>query len=240
MLTPLKLTEIPITARNYVRSSLWLLWREALLLALGGVGLALASVPVWYVLTHSGHVPVASLLALLGPIPLWTALCYPLGRAVAGRSARLGDAGKALWLGYVRILLLALPVLLALNLSVRASSLLAPETPWLVQAGVTVNFGVTLVLGLITLFALPALILFDLPATRAWMYGMALALRWPLVSLSALVVTVLLVMASRGLGAVGWILTPWLLLPFTVTATLMLMRRGYERELAQRSAAGTD
>ena len=108
------------------------------------------------------------------------------------------------------------------------------QPPLWVTAGVTVNFGVAVALGMATLFALPTLVLFDLPAPRAWLYGLALAFRWPLVSLGLLALAFLLGLGARALGLAGWVLWPMALLPFNVTAVLLLMRRGYERERTQK------
>ncbi len=234
MLTPIRIPDILVRERTYASFTLRLLWSEAPLLLLGAVGLGVASVPAWFIWVNLGHVPVVSLLALLGPMPVWTALCYPLGRAATGRPARFGDFGKALWLGYARVLLAGLPFLTALNLWVAATSLLAAQPPLWVAAGVTANFGVAVALGMATLFALPTLVLFDLPAPRAWLYGLALAFRWPLVSLGLLALAFLLGLGARALGLAGWVLWPMALLPFNVTAVLLLMRRGYERERAQK------
>ncbi len=57
-----------------------------------------------------------SLPAHRGWVPQWTALCYPLGRAATGRVAHIYDAGKALWLSYVRVLAAVLPPLAVINL----------------------------------------------------------------------------------------------------------------------------
>lgn len=236
MLSPLRLSEILVDEHSYARFTGLLIWHEAPLLLLGAVGMGLASVPAWYIWANMGYVPVVSLLVLTGPLPLWTALCYPLGRAATGRPARLGDLGRALWTGYTRILLTGLPALLLLNLWVAATSLLSPQTPVPVLAGVTVHLGVAVAMGLITIFALPVLILFNVPVHRAWLYGMALTFRWPMVSLGLLALAFLLGLGARALGMMGWLLLPGILLPFTVTATLLLMRRGYERERAQQTA----
>ncbi len=232
-MTPIRLAEIPFRDRTYAWFTLQLVWQEALLLLLGALALMLSGVPAWFVWVNTGQVPVTSLLLLLGPIPVWTAFCYPLGRAATGRVAHLHDAGKALWLGYVRVLATALPPLVAINLWVATSALTAPDPPLLVVAGVTAHLGVAVMLTLVTLITLPVLILFDLPLPRAWMYGLALTFRWPIVSLGLLALAFLLSLAARVLGPAGWVLMPMVLLPFNVTAVLLLMRRGYERERAQ-------
>ena len=232
MLNPIRLTEIPVRDNTYARFTLQLIWQEAPLLLFGALALIVAGVPAWFVWVNTGQVPTASLMLLLGPIPVWTALCYPLGRAATGKTAHFQDAGKALWMGYVRILVTALPPLVVMNLWVAASALVTMDPPLLVVAGVTANLGVAIVLTLVALITLPILILFDLPLVRAWMYGLALTFRWPIVSVGLLALAFLLSLAARALGPAGWVLMPMVLLPFNVTAVLLLLRRGYERELA--------
>ena len=233
MLTPIRLVEIPVRDGTYARFTLQLIWQEAPLLLWGALALVVSGVPAWFVWMNTGQVPVASLLLLLGPIPVWTALCYPVGRAATGRIAHFHDAGKALWLGYVRILAAALPPLVVINLWMATSALATLDPPLWVIAGVTANLGVAVVLTLVTLITLPILILFDLPLPRAWMYGLALTFRWPIVSLGLLALAFLLSLAARAVGPAGWVLMPMVLLPFNVTAVLLLMRRGYELEKAQ-------
>ncbi len=233
MLTPVRLAEIPVQDSTYARFTLQLIRQEAPLLLWGALALVVSGVPAWFVWVNTGQAPIASLLLLLGPIPVWTALCYPLGRAATGRAARFHDAGKALWWGYVRILAAALPPLVVINLWVAASALAAWDPPLLVVAGITAHLGVAVILTLVTLITLPTLILFDLPLSRAWMYGLALTFRWPIVSLGLSALAFLLSLAARALGPAGWVLMPMILLPFNVTAVLLLMRRGYELEKAQ-------
>ncbi len=235
MLSPLRLTDIRIEERTFAHFTFRLIWSEAPLLLLGALLLGLSAVPGWYIWANLGHLPVVSLLVLLGPIPVWAALCYPLGRAATGRVAHMRDVGLAFWHGYARILWASLPVLLGLNLWIASLPLLTQNPPLIVIAGVTVNFGVTLLMGLTTLFALPVLIMFDLPVIRAWLYGLALAMRWPTVSIGNLALAFLLALGARALGMLGWILMPMVLLPFTVTSTLLLMRRGYDREQLVRA-----
>lgn len=231
MLNPIRLTEIPVRDNTYARFTLHLIWQEAPLLLFGAVALIVSGIPAWFVWANTGQAPTASLMLLLGPIPVWTALCYPLGRAATGRAARFHDVGKALWWGYVRVLATALPPLAVINLWVAASALANLDPPLLVVAGVTANLGVAIVLTLVALITLPVLILFDLPLVRAWMYGLALTFRWPIVSVGLLALAFLLSLAARALGPAGWVLLPMVLLPFNVTAVLLLLRRGYEREL---------
>ncbi len=235
MLSPLRITDIQIEERTFAHFTFRLIWSEAPLLLLGALLLGLSAVPGWYIWANLGYVPVVSLLALLGPVPVWTALCYPLGRAATGRIAHVRDTGIAFWHGYGRILWTGLPVLVGLNIWLASLPLLAQDPPLIVIAGITVNFGVTLLLGLVTLFALPVLIMFDLPVVRAWLYGLALALRWPMVSMGNLALAFLLALGARALGMLGWMLLPMVLLPFTVTSALLLMRRGYDREQAAKA-----
>ncbi len=236
MLSPIRLGEISVREGTYARFTLHLIWQESPLLLLGSLALLISGVPAWFVWENTGQVPVASLLLLLGPIPVWTALCYPLGRAATGRVAHFYDAFKALWLSYVRILAAALPPLVVINLWVAASALVDLNPPLLVLAGVTANLGVAIILTLVTLITLPTLILFDLPLPQAWKYGMALTFRWPIVSLGLLALAFLLSLAARALGPAGWVLMPMVLLPFNVTAVLLLMRRGFEREKALKDS----
>ncbi len=241
MLSPLRLTDIQIEERTFAHFTFQLIWSEAPLLLLGALLLGLSAVPGWYIWANLGYIPVVSLLVLLGPIPVWTAMCYPLGRAATGRVAQVRDAGLAFWHGYARILWASLPVLLGLNLWLASLPLLERDPPLAVVAGVTVNFGVTLLLGVTTLFALPVLIMFDLPVVRAWLYGLALAIRWPMVSAGNLALVFLLALGARAIGMLGWMLMPMVLLPFTVTSTLLLMRRGYDREqMAQAAGSGRE
>ncbi len=236
MLTPICIDEIPVRDNTYARFTLHLIWQEAPLLLLGSLALLISGVPAWFVWENTGQVPVASLLLLLGPIPVWTALCYPLGRAATGRVAHFYDVLKALWLGYVRVLAAALPPLVVINLWVATSALVPLNPPLLVLAGVTANLGVAIILTFVTLITLPTLMLFDLSLPRAWKYGMALTFRWPIVSLGLLALAFLLSLAARALGPAGWVLMPMVLLPFNVTAVLLLMRRGFEREKALKDS----
>ena len=232
MLTSICISEIPVRDNTYARFTLQLIWQEDGLLLLWSLALLLSGVPAWSVWENSGQVPVASLLLLLGPFPVWTALCYPLGRAATGRVTHFYDVLKTLWLGYARVLAAALLTLVVVNLWVAASVLVSLNPPLLVLAGVTANLGVAIVLTLVTLIILPTFILFDLSLPRAWKYGMVLTIRWPIVSLGLLALAFLLSLAARTLGPAGWVLMPMVLLPFNVTAELLLMRRGFEREKA--------
>lgn len=235
MLTPLRIQEIQVSEGNYGRFTLGLIWQEAPLLLAASLAVILTGVPAWFIWVNTAQAPAASLLLLLGPIPVWTAFCYPLGRSAAGRTGGIYEAARALWAGYPRALATALPSLVVANMGLAAAQVAAGEAPLLVVAGATATLAVAGILTLVTLVALPTLLFFDLTPVRAWMYGLALTFRWPVVSLGLLALAFLLGLAARAVGPVAWAVLPMLLLPFNVTAVLLLFRRGYEREFARET-----
>ncbi len=230
----IRLEDVRIEERTYVRFTAELIWSEALRLAAQALLLITFLLPAWWVMMNSGHVPVAALLAWLLPVPLWMAFGYPVGRAATGRSTPWLDVLRTFFTRYPQALFTSLPLFLALNLWVVAANLQGSNPPWFVTAGVVANLGVTLVLAVVTLHALTMQVLFDLPVRRSLQYGLALTLRWPTVSFGLLALTWLLTLGARLAGGATWLLIPALLQPFAVTATLLLCLRG------QRLEAGAD
>lgn len=230
MLVPIRLEDVHIEERTYVRFTTELIWSEALRLTAQGLLLTTSVLPTWWVMMNSGPVPVAALLAWLLPVPLWMAFNYPVGRAATGRTTPWPDVLRTVVTRYPRALLTSLPLLLALNLWVAAANLAGSNPPLFVTAGVVANLGVTMVLAVVTLHALTVQVLFDLPVRRALQYSLALTLRWPTVSFGLLALTWLLTLGARLAGGATWLLIPALLQPFAVTATLLLCLRGQRLE----------
>lgn len=230
MSVPVRLEDVHIDERTYVRFTAELIWSEALRLTTQALLLITSVLPVWWVMVNSGHVPAASLLAWLLPVPLWMAFSYPVGRAATGRSTPWRDVLRMFLTRYPQTLLTSLPLLLALNLWVAAANLQGSNPPLFVTAGVVANLGVTMVLAVVTLHALTVQTLFELPVRRALQYGLALTLRWPTVSFGLLALTWLLTLGARLAGGATWLLIPALLQPFAVTATLLLCLRGRRLE----------
>lgn len=226
----IRLEDVRIDERTYVRFTAELIWSEALRLAVQALFLITFALPAWWVMMNSGHVPVAALLAWLLPAPLWMAFSYPVGRAATGRSTPWLDVLRTFFTRYPQALFTSLPLFLALNLWVAAANLQGSNPPWFVTAGVVANLGVTLVLAVVTLHALTMQVLFDLPVRRSLQYGLALTLRWPTVSFGLLALTWLLTLGARLAGGATWLLIPALLQPFAVTATLLLCLRGQRLE----------
>ena len=81
MVEPLRLDQVGFGEQSPVRVAAGLIQTAGLRLPLYGLLLGVAAGPTWWVMTNSGHVPVASLLAWLLTVPLWSALSYPVGRA---------------------------------------------------------------------------------------------------------------------------------------------------------------
>ncbi len=75
----IRLKDVRIDERTYVRFTAELIWSEALRLAAQGLLLITSVLPAWWVMVNSGRVPVATLLAWLLPVPLWMAFSYPVG-----------------------------------------------------------------------------------------------------------------------------------------------------------------
>ena len=230
MPVPIRLEEVHIDERTYVRFTAELIWSEALRLATQAVLLITAVLPAWWVMVNSGPVPIASLWAWLLPVPMWAAFSHPVGRAATGRSTPWPDVLRTFATRYPQALLTSLPLLLVLNLWVAAANLQGSHPPLFVTAGVVANLGMTMVLAVVTLHALTVQVLFDLPVQRAWQYGLALTLRWPTVSFGLLALTWLLTLGARLAGGATWVLIPALLQPFAVTATLLLCLRGQRLE----------
>ena len=230
MSMPIRLANVHIDERTYVRFTAALIWSEALRLAVQALFLTASGLPVWWVLRNSGHVPVAALLAWLLPVPLWMAFSYPVGRAATGRATPWLDVLRTFFTRYPQALFTSLPLVLALNLWVAAANLQGSNPPLFVTAGIFANLGVTLVLAVVTLHALTVQVLFDLPVRRSLQYGLALTLRWPIVSFGLLALTWLLTLGARLAGGAAWLLIPALLQPFAVTATLLLCLRGQRLE----------
>lgn len=227
---PIRLEDVHIEERTYVRFTAELIWSEALRLAVQALLLILAVLPAWWVMMNSGHVPVAALLAWLFPVPLWMAFSHPVGRAATGRSTPWLDVLRLFFTRYPQALFTSLPLFLALNLWVAAANLQGSNPPLFVTAGVVANLGVTLVLAVVTLHALTVQALFDLPVRRSLQYGLALTFRWPTVSFGLLALLWLLTLGARLVGGAAWLLIPALLQPFAVTATLLLCLRGQRLE----------
>ena len=226
----IRLEDVRIDERTYVRFTAELIWAEALRLAAQGLLLITSVLPAWWVMMNAGHVPVAALWTWLLPVPLWMAFSYPVGRAATGRSTPWPDVLRTFRTRYPQALLTSLPLLLAFNLWAAAANLQGSNPPWFVTAGVVANLGVTLVLAVATLHALTMQVLFDLSVRRSLQYGLALTLRWPTVAFGLLALTWLLTLGARLAGGATWLLIPALLQPFAVTATLLLCLRGQRLE----------
>ena len=154
MPVPIRLEEVHIDERTYVRFTAELIWSEALRLAAQALLLITAVLPAWWVMVNAGPVPIASLWAWLLPVPLWAAFSHPVGRAATGRSTPWPDVLRTFVTRYPQALLTSLPLLLALNLWVAAANLQDATPSLLVTAGVVANAGITMVLTVVTLHAL--------------------------------------------------------------------------------------
>lgn len=80
------------------------------------------------------------------------------------------------------------------------------------------------------IFAVPILGNFKVKVQQAWLYGLALLLRSPIVALGLLAMAFLLVTAANALGLGVWLIILLIFIPFEVNATLMLIKKTTEME----------
>ena len=230
MVEPLRLDQVGFGDRSAARVATGLIRTAGLRLPLHGLLLGVAAVPAWWVMTNSGHVPVASLLAWLLTVPLWSALSYSVGQATAGRTANGRVILQLLVIHWRSALLIGLPPVAGFGLWVAVVNLQRTEPPLPVAVGMAVQLGVTAVLAVVTVHALTVQVLFNLPTGRSLRYGLALTLRWPLATVGLIAGVWLLALAARVVGEVSWLLLPGLTHPCAVAATVLLCRRGQRLE----------
>ena len=242
MVEPLRLDQVGFGEQSPVRVAAGLIQTAGLRLPLYGLLLGVAAGPTWWVMTNSGHVPVASLLAWLLTVPLWSALSYPVGRAATGRTTNGRVILQLLVVHWRSALLIGLPPVTGFGLWVAVANLQRAEPPLPVAVGMAVQLGVTAVLAVVTVHALAVRVLFNLPTGRSLRYGLALALRWPLATVGLIAGVWLLALAARAAGEVSWLLLPGLTHPCAVAVTVLLCRRGRQLELeaADRMSQGKD
>ena len=230
MVEPLHLDQAGFGDQSPVRVAAGLIRTAGLRLPLHGLLLGVAAVPAWWVMTNSGHVPVASLLAWLLTVPLWSALSYPVGWAATGRTTHGRVILQLLVVHWRSALLIGLPPVAGFGLWVAVVNLQRTEPPLPIVVGMAVQLGVTAVLAVVTVHALTVRVLFNLPTGRSLRYGLALALRWPLATVGLIAGVWLLALAARAVGGVSWLLLPGLVQPCAVAVTVLLCRRGQQLE----------
>ena len=224
-IVPIRAAEIPVRDATLVPATLRQLWEEMPVLLAGALLLDVAAGPSLLIAAISGHVPLACLVALFTVVPVWASYCYLAGRNAVQCKPYLGDMLGAFLHYYRRSVLVGLPLAILLPLVLVTIRWLGMGLPLFVTAGIALQALALLAIGLLLIHALPLLAGFDLSVREAWLYSLALVLRWPLVGTGLLSMIFLLMLAARAIGLGAWLVLPLLFVPFQVNATLMLVQK---------------
>ncbi len=180
--TPIQVAEIPLVEANYLRATVQQIWEDMAILLGGSVLIGLCALPVillvWW-MRSSLFWAVADFTV----VPAWVACCYLAGRTPVNRKPYLADFFAALVRYYWQSCLLGLPTAILLVMVLVSFPLLAGATSLLLAVGVGFQIiGLFIVLA-VFIFAVPILGNFQVKVQQAWLYGLALLLRNPMVAL---------------------------------------------------------
>ena len=221
---PIRVADIRVHEGNYIQITLRQMWEELPFLLAGALLVSLPGVPctVW---AQRGAFLPASLVGIGLLAPLWVAYCHTLGRVSLGEKPSFEGLFSSSRHSFWRSVAVAAPFGIFWPVVMSFAPGLRLALPLPVTVGIALQ-GITLiVLGLLTLSALPLLALFDLKLSQSWQNSLYLLARWPVVSTGLASLLVLLFFASGWLGLVSWPLIPLLYGPFAVNAVLLLVHK---------------
>ena len=221
---------------TYLRVTIGQIWEEMAVLLCGSLLVAVSAVPALLLIWLTGYGPWAA-IGLFTLAPAWVAGCYMAVGSPSTGQASLNDFVAAFVQCFWRSCRLALPIIaLLVMVSVGLPALNgAPEL--LFTIGIVFQLVALSILVAVLSFAIPILSLFQVTLIQAWSFGLVLVLRNPLAALGLIAMATLLVTAANALGLGIWLIIPLIFIPFEVNATLMLIRKTIELELAPRSPA---
>lgn len=223
-LRPIRVAEISITDANFLRA-LWEQSKQELgLLLVGSLVVSALLFPVMVLLVLEWRWAAFLWGATVAPTAL-AGYSYLLGRNSAGYTPRLTDLMSAARVYARRAVWTCLPLTIVTVTTAISLPALNLSPPWPVVAAVTANCALVFLATLVTIYALPLLVLFDLQPRHAWRTAALLVARWPYLAFGLAAWLFLLARAGQWLGPGVAATIPFLFMQIAVNTTMMLAKR---------------